>query len=84
MDLSFMIGREIKDHDPALTGEKKVSYTVIEAYPTFVRAMRITDNGTELYKCFNIGDLVTMGALKTKAAPNKSGYRFTGKYEGRI
>lgn len=75
-----------------LTREQKIgrihdladNYTVIEAYPTFVRAMRITDNGTELYKCFNIGDLVTMGALKTKATPNKSGYRFTGKYEGRI
>lgn len=48
MDLSFLIGNEIIDHDPMLTGQGMVkqSYTIIEAYPYYVRAMRVTDNGT--------------------------------------
>lgn len=88
MDLSYLLGEEIETHDPILsatgTATRKCKYTVIEVYPYFVKGMRICENGAEIYECFSIGDLVTLGALKTKAAPNKSGYRFTGKYEGRV
>ena len=72
MDLSFLLGREIIADDPRLWGRgqhtRKCSYTVIEAYPCYVRAMRICENGQEIYQCFDLGDLVRMGALKSVGA----------------
>lgn len=78
-----MIGNEIIDHDPMLTGQGMVkqSYTIIEVYPYYVRAMRVTDNGTELYKCFNLGDLVTRGMIKGESLPTKQGCRHYWRYE---
>lgn len=77
MDLDFLIGREIVTNDPLLstTATRKCKYTIIEAYPFMVKAMRITENGTEIYECFSLGDLVTKGMFKSNGGPTKHGCR---------
>lgn len=66
-DLQALVGTEVKEvvNDQGRI-TKRISWTVIEAYPHFVKAMRITENETEAYTTFNIGSLITMGALKQK------------------
>lgn len=70
-DLSGLIGTEIVERE-VVTKEiqgkavRKVRWTVTEAYPHFVKAMRITESGAEIYTTFNIGTLVTMGAIRMK------------------
>ena len=70
-DLTALIGTEIEEHE-TITKEimgkaiRKNRWTVIEAYPHFVKAMRVTENGAEIYTTFNIGTLVTMGAIRQK------------------
>lgn len=70
-DLSGLIGQEIIENTAVTEGLlgracKKIHWTVIEAYPCFVKAMRITENGTEAYTTFNIGTLITMGVIRQK------------------
>ena len=70
-NLSDLIGTEIVEHETVtkeLVGRaiKKTKWTVIEAYPQFVKCMRVADNGAEIFTTFNIGTLVTMGVLKQK------------------
>lgn len=70
-DLTALIGTEIEEHE-TITKEimgkaiRKNRWTVIEAYPHFVKAMRVTESGAEIYTTFNIGTLVTMGAIRQK------------------
>lgn len=71
MDLDFLIGREIVTNDPVMS----TKYTIIEAYPFMVKAMRIAENGTEIYECFSLGDLVTKGMFKSNGGPTKHGCR---------
>lgn len=64
-DLTKLIGTEIREKT-FVTSNKGITihkWTVIEAYPCFVKCMRITENGTELFNTFNLGELVTMGIL---------------------
>lgn len=80
MDLSFLLGQEIIADDPILAGTgtvtRKCSYTIVEAYPTMVRGLRITENGTEIYECFDLGDLVLKKKIKsTYDGPTKHGCR---------
>ena len=89
MNLSDLIGQEIVTNNPILsatgTATRKCKYIVIEAFPYFVKGMRICDNGAEIVQCFSIGDLVTMGLIKAYKAPHKTGYRFARKgYEGKL
>lgn len=68
-DLQSLVGTEIIEHETITEGimgraRKKVKWTVIEAYPHFVRVMRLTEDGTEIYGTFNIGTLVTMGVFR--------------------
>jgi len=67
-DLKELIGQEIQERviNPTyIKGRvRKIKWTVIEAYPHFVKAMRITDDGKEIYNTFNIGTLVTMGVIR--------------------
>ncbi len=67
-DLQSLVGTEIVEKrsiDTGITGRitKKTKWTVIAAYPYFVRVMRICDNGAVIYGSFSIGELVTMGVL---------------------
>lgn len=66
-DLQALVGTEVKeivkDGDRI---SRTIRWTVTEAYPYFVKAMRITENETEAYTTFNTGSLVTMGAIKQK------------------
>ena len=70
-DLSGLIGTEIVERE-VVTKEiqgkavRKIKWTVTEAYPHFVKAMRVTENGAEIYTTFNTGTLVTMGAIRMK------------------
>lgn len=70
-DLTALIGTEIIEHE-TITKEimgkaiRKNKWTVIEAYPHFVKAMRVTESGEPIYTTFNIGTLVTMGAIRQK------------------
>ncbi len=68
IDLSYLVGTEIvekKSIDTGISGRvtKKTKWTVIEAYPYFVRVMRICDNDAVIYGSFSIGELITMGVL---------------------
>ena len=70
-DLTALIGTEIVEHETLTKGiqgraVQKTKWTVIEAYPNFVKAMRIADNGAKIYTTFNIGTLVAMGAIRQK------------------
>ena len=67
-NLADLIGTEIVEHETVtkeIMGKavRKIHWTVIEAYPHFVKAMRITENGEEIYTTFNTGTLVAMGVL---------------------
>lgn len=79
MDLSFLKGMEIVTDDPSLLSKaaiRKCSYTIIETYPFMVKGMRIAENGTEVYECFTLGDLVTRGLMKSSYdGPTKHGCR---------
>ena len=71
VNLKKLVGKEIVAKETVtenIIGRavKKVRWTVIEAYPHFVKAMRITENGDEIYTTFNTGTLVTMGAIRQK------------------
>ena len=77
-NLRDLVGTEIVENEAINTGlsgnvYKKIKWTVIEAYPHFVKAMRIADDGREFYTTFNIGTLVTMGIIEQKGR---------GKYYG--
>lgn len=66
MDLQFLVGTELIEKVAAannLKSYKKVKWTVIEAHPHFVKAMRITKDEVPIYTTFNTGDLVTMGKI---------------------
>lgn len=70
-DLTALIGTEIVEHETVtkeIMGKavRKTRWTVIEAYPHFVKAMRITEDGKEIYTTFNTGTLVAMGAIRQK------------------
>lgn len=70
-DLTTLVGTEIVEHETVtkeIMGKavRHVKWTVIEAYPHFVKAMRISENGNEIYTTFNVGTLVTMGAIRQK------------------
>ena len=70
-DLQRLVGTEIvenKSIDTGISGRviRKTKWTVIEAYPHFVRVMRICDNDQVIYGTFNIGELITMGVLKDR------------------
>ena len=70
-ELQSLVGTEIIENEVVTEGimgraKNKVKWTVIEAYPHFVRAMRQTENGAEIYCTFNEGTLVTMGVLAQK------------------
>lgn len=86
MKLSDLIGQEIVADDTVLLGQgvKPVKYVITEAYPYYVRGVRVCENGAILTQCFNIGDLVVRGMVKARKVPYKSGYRFVGKYEGKV
>jgi len=70
-DLSGLIGTEIVERE-VVTKEiqgkavRKVRWTVTEAYPHFVKAMRIAENGAEIFTTFNVGTLITMGVIQQK------------------
>jgi hypothetical protein len=85
MDLSYLLGTEIVTDDPVLsataTATRKCRYTVIEVYPHFVKGMRVTDNGTEMYECFNLGDLITKGCIQGRQEETKHGCRHYWRYE---
>lgn len=68
-DLQSLVGTEIIEHETITEGimgraRKKVKWTVIEAYPHFIRVMRLTEDGKAIYGTFNIGTLVTMGVFR--------------------
>ena len=70
-NLQDLVGCEVEESILQTEGmdgrrSKKIKWTVIEAYPHFVKAMRITEDGTEIYNTFNVGTLVTMGAIRLK------------------
>ena len=70
-DLTALIGAEIEEHETVtkdIVGKavKKTKWTVIEAYPHFVKCMRIAENGEELFTTFNVGTLVAMGVLQQR------------------
>ncbi len=70
-DLSALVGTEIIEHETLTKGIQgraiqKTKWTVIEAYPHFVKAMRIAESGAEIFTTFNVGTLVTMGAIRLK------------------
>ena len=70
-DLSALVGTEIVEHETVtkeIMGKavRHVKWTVIEAYPHFVKCMRITEGGAEVYTTFNTGTLVAMGAIGQK------------------
>ena len=68
-DLGALVGQEIVENAVVFLGSegkgiKKHKWTVIEAYPYFVRTMRICENGAEVFNTFNLGELITMGVIK--------------------
>ena len=70
-DLQKLVGTELKEYTTITEGimgraTKKTTWTVIEAYPHFVRCMRRTENDTEVYATFNVGDLILMGVIEQK------------------
>ena len=70
-NLADLIGTEIVEHETVtkeIMGKavRKTRWTVIEAYPNFVKCMRITEDGKEIYTTFNTGTLVAMGAIRQK------------------
>ena len=77
-NLADLIGTEIVEHETVtkeIMGKavRKIHWTVTEAYPHFVKAMRITEGGKEIYTTFNTGTLVTMGVLA-----QRGGHRYVG------
>lgn len=85
MNLNDLIGQEITAYDTVTTPARQCKYIVTAAYPYFVKAVRICDNGVPITECFNIGELVVMGIIRAYKAPHKTGYRFVRKgYEGKI
>ena len=70
-DLRGLIGTEIVEHTVMTEGImgracKNTKWTVIEAYPHFVKAMRIAENGAEIFTTFNTGTLIAMGVIQQK------------------
>lgn len=70
-ELQRLVGKEIEEKrniDTGISGRviRKTKWTVIEAYPHFVRVMRVCDNDQVIYGTFNIGELITMGVLKDR------------------
>ena len=68
-DLQGLVGTEITEkstENEVGKAIKQIKWTVIEAYPHFVKAMRITEDNIEIYTTFNVGTLVTMGAIRQK------------------
>lgn len=80
VNLKKLVGKEIVAKETVtenIIGRavKKVRWTVIEAYPYHVRAMRITEDGREVYNSFNIGTLITMGIIDTAQPRYGNSYR---------
>lgn len=70
-DLRGLVGTEIVEHTVMTEGImgracKNTKWTVVETYPHFVKAMRITESGNEIYTTFNTGTLITMGVIQQK------------------
>lgn len=68
-DLQSLVGTEIVETETLTAGSmgrafRKIKWTVIEAYPHFVRVMRVTEDGRTIYGTFNIGTLITMGVFR--------------------
>lgn len=68
MGLYDLVGKEIMVSETVTEGivgraVKKVKWLVVEAYPCFVRIMRVAENGVEIYDTLNIGSLVSMGIV---------------------
>ncbi len=68
MGLYDLVGKEITLNETVTEGimgraVKKVKWLVVEAYPCFVRIMRVAENGNEVYDTLNIGTLITMGIV---------------------
>ena len=68
MGLYDLVGMEITLNEPVTEGimgraVKKVKWLVVEAYPCFIRIMRVAENGNEVYDTLNIGTLITMGIV---------------------
>ncbi len=70
MNLEFLVGQEITSDEPILsataTMNRKTKYTIVKAYPHFVKGERFTENGDRLTRCFNLGDLITMGLISNR------------------
>ena len=71
MGLYDLVGKEITLNETVTEGimgraVKKVKWLVVEAYPCFVRIMRVAENGNEVYDTLNIGTLITMGIVSQK------------------
>lgn len=83
--LTDFVGKEIIAGEPTEKSNRKYKWLVVAAYPSYIRAVRICENGEQITQCFSVGDLVTMGAIKVRAVPSTQGYRFARKnYEGKI
>ena len=89
VNLKELIGKEIVAKE-TVTKEimgraiKKQKWTIVEAYPYHVRAMRITEDGREVYNSFSIGDLILMGIINTAQPRYGNSYRLYkgGDYDG--
>lgn len=85
MKLSDFVGKEIIAVEPTEKSSRKYKWIVVAAYPNYVKAVRICENGEQITQCFSVGDLVAMGIIRVKAVPHTRGYRFARKgYEGKI
>lgn len=62
-----LIGTEIEApvmlYTTAFGVTKNMKQTVIRVYPHFIMCARVTENGTVMRECYNIGDLVHLGIL---------------------
>ena len=85
MKLSDFVGKEIIAEEPTEKSARKYKWIVVAAYPNYVKAVRICENGEQITQCFSVGDLVAMGLIKVRKVSNTQGYRFARKgYEGKI
>lgn len=83
--LSDFVGKEIIAEEPTEKSNRKYRWIVVAAYPSYVKAVRICENGEQITQCFSVGDLVAMGLIKVRKVSNTQGYRFARKgYEGKI